>query len=212
MGESTTKINKSAGQRLHCREEQMSLEWKFGWEMQERPNEEWKAAYPPTPPRWAQHPQTPLGDVSLHWGFLYSPFPLNSHICIFFSFFPQSWIPKHLLETWSPGTAGWRHQECWTEMGSGEVQKSRSGYVFCHLIWRKHKTKGKSYGFVLNLGVVNMTCTSSCTSIWEILLCPFPSKFMIHRWAVVSISIFCQGSRILLEILLLFTAISHDYL
>lgn len=128
------------------------------------------------PPRWA-HPQTPLGDVSLP---LVASCILNSQLNLTsaFSFFPQSWS----LQT-PPGSLFSLNWECWTEMDSAEMQKSRSGYVF--IIWFEEniKEKGKTCYFVLNLGVVSMTCTSSCTRVCETLLCPNPNKFMIHRWA-----------------------------
>lgn len=58
-------------------------------------------------------------------GFCILNFQLKYRVCIFFSFSPNPQVPRGLLEAWSPDTAGWRHRECWTEMGSGEVQKSR---------------------------------------------------------------------------------------
>lgn len=92
-------------------------------------------------PRWAQHPQTPLGDVSLP---LVAPCILNSQLnltsAFSFLFFHQSWNPQT-----PPGSLVSLDWECWTGMDSGEVQKSRSGYVF--IIWfeENRNEKGKTY-------------------------------------------------------------------
>lgn len=133
-----------------------------------------------------------------------------SHLHFLF-FFPKCWSPQTLpgnlvsSHSWmeTPGMLDWDGQ--WWSAKNPDLD-------MFFTIWFEEniKEKGKTYGFVLNLGLVNMTCTASCTRVWKTLLCPFPNKFMIHRWAVVSISIFCQGSGILLEIL--FTAITDDYL
>lgn len=117
-------------------------------------------------------------------------FQLNFMSAFSFPFFPSSEVPKYLLEAWS---------QTQLDKDTGNVAL-RWGEVKCKnpvldtffIIWfeENRKEKGKTYDFVLNLGVVNMTCTSSCTRVYETLLYPIPNKLRIHRWAVVSISIF----------------------
>lgn len=147
MGKSTTKINKSAGQRLHCRDEQMSSEQKFGWKMQERPNEEWKAAHSPTP-WWARHPQTPSGDVSLLLEASCTlDFQLNLMSAFSFLFSPILESPN---TSWKPGLQAQLDGDTRNAGLSWAGVKCRNpdpGYVFNYLVWRKYKTKKKNLWF-----------------------------------------------------------------
>lgn len=128
-----------------------------------------------------------------HGWLLYSKFPIKISCLHFLFFFPQSSSPQRPL-----GSLVSRH--CWMEMlgmldwdGQWWSAKIQTLDMF-FIIWfgENRREKGKTYDFLLHLGVVNTTCTSSCTRVCKTLLYPIPNKFMIHRWAVVSVSIFVK--------------------